>query len=368
MNPTIPIQDLKRHYESLAAELKATAQRVLDTGWYVLGQEVKAFEQEFAKYLGAGDCVSVANGTDALELSLRAFDIGPGDEVCTVANAGMYSTIGILSAGARPVFVDVQPDTLTMCPQSLAKSITAKTKAIIVTHLYGCMADIEAVLEIARARNLPVIEDCAQAHGAKHLGRTAGTWGDIGCYSFYPTKNLGALGDGGGLSTNKPQIAERLRRLRQYGWSSRYHSDDRGGRNSRLDELQAAFLRVKLPHLNRWNARRRQIAQAYNDAFKHHNLLLPRLSETHVAHLYVVATPKRDAFRASLTAAGIGNDVHYPLPDYAQKSIRQQLGELAPLTATEKACREIVTLPCFPELTDAEVEKVIQAVHSFFKK
>jgi aminotransferase EvaB len=264
---SIPIQDLKRHYQVMAVELKAVAARVLDSGWYVLGQEVRSFESEFAAYLGATECVSVANGTDALELALRAFAIGLGDEVCTVANAGMYSTIAILSVGARPVFVDIEPRTLTLCPNRLASRITDKTKAIIVTHLYGCMADIEAILKLAKGRGIPVIEDCAQAHGAKRLNRTAGTWGDIGCYSFYPTKNLGALGDGGALSTNDPKLAERLRRLRQYGWSSRYHSDDCGGRNSRLDELQAAFLRVKLPHLNAWNGRRQQIARAYNEAF-----------------------------------------------------------------------------------------------------
>jgi aminotransferase EvaB len=213
-----------------------------------------------------------------LELALRAFQIGPDDEVCTVANAGMYSTIAILSAGARPVFVEVQRETLTMCPENLAACITSRTKAIIVTHLYGCMADIEAILRLARARNLPLIEDCAQAHGAKHLRRTAGTWGDIGCYSFYPTKNLGALGDGGALSTNDPKIAERLRRLRQYGWSSRYHSDEGGGRNSRLDELQAAFLRVKLPHLDSWNARRLHIARTYNEAFRSYPVRLPKLA------------------------------------------------------------------------------------------
>src|SRR6266849_386387 len=236
MNPAlIPIQDLKRHYDVLANELKATAQRVLESGWYVLGQEVRACEKEFAAYLGAGECVSVANGTDALELSLRAFQIGPGEEVCTVANAGMYSTIAILSAGAKPIFVDVQPETLTMWPESLAARMSDQTKAIIITHLYGCMADIAAILKLARAPNLPVIEDCAQAHGAKHLNRTAGTWGDIGSYSFYPTKNLGALGDGGALSTNDPKLAERLRRLRQYGWSSRYHSDDCGGPTTGCD-------------------------------------------------------------------------------------------------------------------------------------
>jgi dTDP-4-amino-4,6-dideoxygalactose transaminase len=370
MNPSaIPIQDLKRHYEVLANELKATAQRVLDSGWYVLGQEVRAFEKEFATYLGASECISVANGTDALELALRAFQIGPGDEVCTVANAGMYSTIAILSAGAKPVFVDVQPDTLTMSPENLAVKITTHTKAIVVTYLYGCMADIEAILKIARARNLPVIEDCAQAHGAKHLNRTAGTWGDIGCYSFYPTKNLGALGDGGGLSTNDPKLAECLRRLRQYGWSSRYHSDDVGGRNSRLDELQAAFLRVKLPHLNSWNARRQQIAHAYNEAFCNYAVRLPKLGNgSHVAHLYVLCLPEREAFRANLTAAGVGSDVHYPLPDYAQNSVRQQLGEQSTLPVTEEACRQVVTLPCFPELTDSEVGKVIKAVHSAFQK
>lgn len=361
----IPLQDLKRHNDAIAGQLKQAAWRVIDSGWFVLGQEVRAFEQEFATYLGVKECITVANGTDALELALRAFQIGPGDEVCTVANAGMYSTTAILNTGARPLFVDVQSETMTLCPKDLADKINPRTKAVIVTHLYGSMADIENILDVARAKNLRVIEDCAQAHGAKLQGRIAGTWGDIGCFSFYPTKNLGALGDGGALATGDSTLAECLRRLRQYGWSSRYHATSRGGRNSRLDELQAAFLREKLPRLNNWNLRRLRIACAYNEAFHDTGLKLPRLdSESHVAHLYVVRHAKRDRLRQLLAEAGVGTDVHYPIPDYAQAAVHEQMGDYNPLPATTEAINQIVTLPCFPELTDAEVERVISAVRS----
>jgi dTDP-4-amino-4,6-dideoxygalactose transaminase len=335
----------------------------------VLGQEVKAFEKEVAAYLGARECVSVANGTEALELALRVFQIGPGNEVCTVANAGMYSTTAILNAGATPVFVDVEADTLTMSPNDLAARITERTKAVIATHLYGCMADLDGILAVARARGLSVIEDCAQAHGAKRQDRMAGTWGDIGCFSFYPTKNLGALGDGGALCTDDQGVAERLRALRQYGWSSRYHSTFRGGRNSRLDELQAAFLRVKLPMLDRWNQRRQQIARLYNQAFRDTRLILSKLDDdSNVVHLYVVRLPQRDQFRQLLTEAVVGSDVHYPVPDYSQDSVREQLGGHEPLPETERACCQVVTLPCFPELADSEVDQVVSAVRAVLKR
>jgi dTDP-4-amino-4,6-dideoxygalactose transaminase len=364
----IPVQDLKRQYQPLAAPLKAAAARVLDSGWYVLGQEVKAFESEFAQAVGVRECVSVANGTEALELALRVLGVGPCDDVCTVANAGMYSTTAILNVGAKPVYVDVRADTLTMDARDLAARITSRTKAIIVTHLYGCLAHMDELLAAARARGMRVIEDCAQAHGAKRNGRIAGAWADAACFSFYPTKNLGALGDGGAVVTNDPAHAEKLRHLRQYGWTSRYHSSVPGGRNSRLDELQAAFLRVKLPLLENWNQRRREIAARYNAAFARTGLILPRLDhESHAMHLYVVRHPKRDLLREALTQAGVGSDIHYPVADYDQVSVREQLEAHEPLVETKKACGEILTLPCFPELTDDEVAQVIDTVVSAVK-
>ena len=356
----IPVNDLKRHHEPLAGELAAAVNRVLSSGWYILGPEVEAFEEEFARYCGVAHAIGVGNGTDALELALRAVGVGPGTEVATVANAGMYSTTAILRAGATPLYVDVDARSMTMSPAALEAAISggpgAHPAAAIVTHLYGRMAQIEALLAIAGKANIPVIEDAAHAHGAEHAGRKAGSWGTLGCFSFYPTKNLGAAGDGGAVVTPDAALAQKVRALRQYGWIDRFRSTVGGGRNSRLDEVQAAVLRTKLPHLDGWNARRRKIAGIYQRALTGSSWISP----DYVAHLYVIRSGNRGRIRSDLAAAGIGTDVHYPVPDHRQESLRGVAFRQADLPVTEACAAEVLTLPCFPEMTDGEAGEIAE--------
>ena len=351
---------------NVGVDLIGALQRVVQRNWYVLGAEVATFETEFAAFQNAKSCISVANGTDALEIALRTLDIGPGKRVALVANAGFYGSTAVHAVGATPVYVDVDPATLTMAPDALEAALATGIDTVIVTHLYGQMADIEKLVALAKGLHIPVIEDCAQSHGATRAGRRAGSFGDIGCYSFYPTKNLGAIGDGGAITTNSVELDRRARRLRQYGWSSKYHVTETGGRNSRLDELQAAVLREKLPMLDRWNAQRRDIAARYHAAFAALPVQLPpSIDDDFVAHLYVIRVKDRAAFIASLTAAGIATDIHYPVPDHFQTAYA---GASPPsLPVSEAASDSVVTLPCFPGLDDASIMRVIAAVKSFFE-
>jgi dTDP-4-amino-4,6-dideoxygalactose transaminase len=360
---TIPFGDLKRQYESIKAELDQAAARVLASGWYILGPEVRAFEAEFASFCGVGHAIGVGNGTEALYLSLIALGIGAGDEVISVANAADYEPLTILQAGARPVFVDVDERTHTIEPELLEAAITPRTRAIMPVHLYGRMADMPAIMAVAERRGLPVIEDCAQAHGARLSERVAGSIGRCGCFSFYPSKNLGALGDGGMIVTDDADLAARLRRLRMYGWEKRYHTVDPGGINSRLDELQAALLRVKLRHLPGWNAARRRIARRYDELLADTGLALPDLpdDERHVFHLYVVQTRERDRLQGRLQERGVETAIHYPLPAHLQP-VYQGLAAPGSLPVTERLAGEVLSLPIYPELTDAEVEAVAAAV------
>ncbi len=360
----IPLNDLKRHNSQLREVLQVALGRVLDSGWFILGPEVEAFEQEFAAYCGTAQCVGLANGTDALEIGLRALGIGPGDEVVTVANAGMYGTTAIRAVGARPVYAEIDAATLLLDPQELESVITPRTRAVIVTHLYGCLAEMDALLLIARHHHLAVVEDCAQAHGAKIYGKRAGSWGDLGCFSFYPTKNLGALGDGGAIVTSDAQIAQRGRQLRQYGWGAKYHAEVSAGRNSRLDELQAAVLRVKLAHLDTWNEARRAIAVQYAHALANTTLLLPPedVSGKMIYHLYVIRSTQREALKAALKQRNIGCEVHYPIPDYLQPACADLGYRRGLLPVTEKACAEVLSIPCFAELAVDEMERVTQAI------
>jgi aminotransferase EvaB len=359
----IALNDLRRHTDSMVDELRAAAERVMASGWFVLGPEVEAFEREFAVYCGVSECVALGNGTEALELALRAAGLGPGDQVATVANAGGYSTTAIRAIGALPLYVEIDWLSMNMDPRALAAALTPRVKAVIVTHLYGQMAHVESMLAAAGRLGIPVVEDCAQAHGAELHGKRAGSWGAIGCYSFYPTKNLGALGDGGAIVTNDPALARTVRQLRQYGWTSKYHSSVAGGRNSRLDEMQAAFLRAKLPHLDGWNVRRRTVALAYDRGLADGNLRLmaPGLDLSNVAHLYVVRSHRRLALQAALKAAGIGTDIHYPVPDHLQESGRDLGYRPGQLPLTEAACAQVLTLPCYPELRDDEIDRVVAA-------
>jgi dTDP-4-amino-4,6-dideoxygalactose transaminase len=360
------INDLVRHTQPIQALLETAIERVLRSGWFVLGAEVKAFEEEFSSYCGTSHCVSLANGTDALELALRALNIGPGKTVLTVANAGMYSTIAILAVGAKPVYVDISSDTLLIDIADLQQTLEQQpVDAVILTHLYGLLVDVPKIIQLTRARGIPIIEDCAQAHGAIRHKKKAGAFGDIGCFSFYPTKNLGALGDSGAIVTDHTKLAERIRQLRQYGWSGKYHADLAGGCNSRMDEIQAAVLRTKLPLLDGWNARRREIAARYTEKIANHAVITPTIhTEDSVAHLYVIRSSKRDSLKQHLAQANIPSDIHYPIPDYLQTSCRH-LFEGIDKQVTLRACSEVLTLPCFPEMSDNEVDAVIDRINSW---
>lgn len=341
--------------------------RVVNRHWYIMGEEVKAFEREFADYVGAKHCISVANGSEALEIALLGLGVGPGDRVITVANAGFYSSTAIRAVGAEPVYVDVDDSTLTMCANSLKSALSKPVKVVIITHLYGQLADIETLASLARSAGAAVLEDCAQSHGARSSSGLCGSFGDVACFSFYPTKNLGALGDGGAIVTSHFDIAQRLLKLRQYGWEAKYHVTVPLGRNSRLDEIQAAILRVKLPMLDQWNAERRAIAQKYCEAFASLPIQLPAsLGDDFVAHLFVVRVETRDAFMLYLKQHGISTDIHYPVPDHWQTAY--VLNEPFNLPVTEMASYQLVSLPCFPGLTIDEVDHVIEVVFSYFEQ
>lgn len=357
----IPFGDLRRQYETIKAELDAAATRVLASGWYILGAEVKAFEESFAAFCGTTHAVGVGNGTEALQLALTALGVGPGDEVITVANAGVPGSIAIVQSGARPVYVDVAEHSYNLDPTLLEAVITPRTKAIMPVHLYGRVADMDAIMEIATRHNIPVVEDAAQTHGATYHGQMAGSIGTCGCFSFYPSKNLGALGDGGAIVTNDAELAHKLRQLREYGWERKYYIAHTGGINSRLDTLQAALLSVKLRYLNEWNTRRRQLAAHYRTLLQNSDLVLPVDQEGHIYHLYVVRTPERDHLRNMLREKGIGTDIHYPLPAHQQETLAQY----APpggLSITEQLASEILSLPLYPELTEAEIETVASVI------
>lgn len=353
-----------------AVALWCPIKRVIDSNQFILGNEVKCFEDEFARLCGVSHCISVANGTDALELGLRSFGVKDGDTVLLAANAGFYGSTAVRLVGAIPYYVDVDPATLTMSPEGLQAALEKEQRAaaIIVTHLYGQLADMEGVLKAASEWGIPVIEDCAQAHGARRNGRRAGSFGSIGCFSFYPTKNLGALGDGGAVVTNDELTAGRLRQLRQYGWSKKYNVVLSCGRNSRMDEMQAAILRDRLPLLDNWNAERRSIAASYNFAFSALPLVCaPSLGEDYVAHLYVIRIEDRDPFRKFMEDKGISTDVHYPIPDHLQSGYitAQKSGSLP---VTEHACATVVSLPCYPGLDAQSVERVIRAVSLYCER
>ena len=363
--------DLKASYLAHKDEIDAAFARVLASGWYILGREVAAFEQEFAAYLGVGHAIGVASGTDALQLALRALGIGPGDAVITVSHTAVATVAAIELAGAMPVLVDVDPATYTVDPNSLETAIKelstrstsslGRPRAIIPVHLYGHPADMPAIMDIASRHDLFVIEDCAQSHGAALRGRKTGAWSHIAAFSFYPTKNLGALGDGGAVVTSDPHLAERTRLLREYGWRERYLSEI-PGTNSRLDELQAAILRVKLPYLDAENARRRRLAAIYDALLMDTALSLPqtRPDAAHVFHQYVVRTARRDALRAHLQEQGIGTLIHYPVPIHLQQAYRGRIPEVVPLARTEQIARQILSLPMYPELGEDQVRAVAE--------
>lgn len=347
-------------------EIDDAVMRVLNQGRYILSEEVKAFENEFAAYIGVAHGIGVASGTDGLHLALTACGIGAGDEVITVSHTAVATVAAIEQAGAIPVMVDIEPDFFTIDPRRIATVITARTKAIIPVHLYGQPADLNPILEIARTYELRVIEDCSQAHGATYKGRRVGSYGDLACFSFYPTKNLGALGDGGMVVTDQPELAHRLGLLREYGWAERYISLIPGW-NSRLDEVQAAILRIKLRYLEQDNAARARIAEMYQDGLNGCEIILPacRQEAGHVYHLYVIRTPQRDALKQHLKKKGIAALIHYPAPVHLHPAYRDRLVGRESLMETERAVPEVLSLPIYPELSNTDVQAVLEAVRTF---
>lgn len=366
---TVLLADPGAGYAAHRQEIDEALRRVLDSGWYILGPEVVAFEAELAAYVGREAAVGVGSGTEALDLALRACGIGAGQLVATVSHTATATVAAIELAGATPLFVDVDPVTYTMDPDrleaALAADVASAVRAVVPVHLYGQPADMPAILEVARRRHLVVIEDCAQAHGATIGSSRCGSWGNLAAFSFYPTKNLGALGDGGALLGDR-DLVERARRLREYGWRQRFVSEE-PGLNSRLDAVQAAILRVKLAHLDRENLRRQELAAAY--ARRLHDLPLRhpwvRPGTGHVFHLYVVRTPSRDPLRRHLHDLGVQTGVHYPVPVHLQPAYAGRPQGPGGLPVTERLRGEILSLPMHPYLTDGEVEEVCAALEGW---
>jgi dTDP-4-amino-4,6-dideoxygalactose transaminase len=359
----VPFGDMKAHVAGMREEIDAAVARVLDSGWFILGPEGEAFERELAQALGAADAVGVANGTEAIQLALEALGLAHGDEVVTSPLTAAFTALGVLRAGARPVFADLDPVTLNVSPETVERAITPRTRALLPVHLYGHPADLDPMLEIAGRRGIPLVEDACQAVGARYKERTVGAISAVGALSFYPTKNLGAFGDGGAVLANDPEVARRLRRLRNGGQSDRYRHEV-AGINSRLDEMQAALLRAKLRHLARWTDRRRALAARYDEGLAAAGVDLPAEQPyaRAVYHLYVVRHPRRDALAAALRERGIGTLVHYPIPLHLQPAFAELGGRKGDFPVAERAAGEVLSLPLFPEMTDAQAEAVIRAV------
>jgi len=360
--------DLRAPYHELQTELDAAYYRVMESGWYILGQEVEAFEQEFASYCGVKDCIGVGNGLEALRLILCALEIGPGDEVIVPANTYIATWLAVSYVGATPVAVEPVEATYNIDPMRIEAAITPRTKAIMAVHLYGQTAEMEPINEVARRYGLAVIEDAAQAHGARYRGQRAGALSDAAGWSFYPGKNLGALGDAGAVTTNDPLLAGRIRVLRNYGSKVKYHNEVKGF-NSRLDPLQAAFLRVKLAHLNAWNERRARCAQVYLEVLHDIPLVLPIIPPNMdpVWHLFVVRTSQRDKLQAWLSAQGIGTLIHYPVPPHLQKAYSELGLSEGAFPITEAIHREVLSLPIGPHLSSQQQDEVIKGVRCFFE-
>ena len=358
----IPFVDLKREYAEISEEMTQAIERVVQSGWFILGEEVKKFEEEFSKYIGTKYGIGVNSGSDALFLALKALGIGKDYEVITVSHTFISTVDAIARNGAKPVFVNIDPDTYCIDVTKVEKKITNKTRAILPVHLYGHSADMEPIMEIAKKYNLSVIEDACQAHGAEYKGEKVGSIGDIGCFSFYPTKNIGAYGDGGMVVTNSEELADKLRTFRNYGQPQKYYHDFVGV-NSRLDEIHAAILRIKLKHLDEWNERRRKIAKRYNKLLEDSEIVTPIEKEhaKHVYHLYVVRCKDRNKLQQYLSMRGIQTMIHYPIPVHKQKAYLK-LGYTANLPVTERICNEILSLPMHPFLHKDEIPSVVECV------
>jgi dTDP-4-amino-4,6-dideoxygalactose transaminase len=359
----VPFLDLKAQYQSIKPEIDAAVARVLDSCQFILGPEVASFEQEFAAYCGAAECIALNSGTSALHLALLAAGVGPGDEVITVPFTFVASVAAVIYTGARPVLVDIDPRSFTMDPAAIEAAITPRTKAILPVHLYGQTADMDPILEVARRHGLVVIEDAAQAHGAKYKGRSAGSIGDIGCFSFYPAKNLGAYGEGGAVTTSNPQYAQTIRRLRDWGTDRKYHHVLHGY-NYRMEGFQGAILRVKLRHLERWTEARRALAKKYDEVLAGSGLDLPAEMPwaRHVYHLYTLRVDDRDGLQAALLAEGIQTAVHYAVPAHLQPAYADLGYGKGSLPQAEAAAEQVLSLPIYPELGEQAVTEVARAV------
>ncbi len=363
----VPFLDLPATYIELQKEIDEAIGRVLHSGAFVLGKDVEAFEQEFASYLGVKHCIGVGNGLDALHLALCALEAGAGDEVLVPSNTYIATWLAVSYTGATPVPIEPNPQTYNMDPNRIEAAITPYTRGIIPVHLYGQSADMDPILEIARRRGLWVLEDAAQAHGARYKGVRVGGLGDAAGWSFYPGKNLGAFGDGGAVTTNSDKIADRVRVLRNYGSRVKYFNEAKGF-NSRLDSIQAAVLRIKLPHLDEWNARRRAIAERYAVSLRGTSLMLPARSTwaEHVYHLFVVRCQRREALQEHLKTRGISTLIHYPVPPHLQDAYRDLGFREGSLALTEALHREVLSLPIGPHLGPEAVQAVIQGVREFY--
>ena len=362
----VPFGDLKLHYQEYKEIFDQSVARVLSSGYYILGPELQRFEEEFAQYLGCNFTIGCASGTEAIYLALAVLDIKGGDEVLVVAHTAVPTISAISMTGATPVFVDIDAQTMVIDVADLESKITARTKVIVPVHLYGLMADMDGIKKIADKHNLPVIEDVAQATGAKHKGRRAGSIGRFGAFSFYPSKNLGAFGDGGAVSCQTKEDYDRLLKLRNYGQSKRYHHDI-VGINSRLDEIQAAILSAQIPFVDEWNDRRKEIAKRYTSSLKDIVQTPVEVTDSdHVYHLYVIQCEQRNELQAFLESKGVGTLIHYPTPAHRQQAYRYLNYAAGSMPATEAVANRILSLPLFPELTNEQVDFVIEAISEFF--
>ena len=361
----IPFVDLKAQYAGIKDEVNTAIQHILDTCQFTLGSEVAAFEQEFAAYCHAQNSIGVNTGTSALHLSLLAANIGPGDEVITVPFTFVATVASIYYSGAKPVFVDIDPQTFTMDVKALEDAITERTKAIIPVHLYGQCADMDPILEVAKRHNLVVIEDACQAHGAEYKGRRAGSMGDMGCFSFYPGKNLGAYGEGGMVVTNNPEYTRTIKMLRDWGAEKKYHHVLKGY-NFRLESIQGAVLRVKLKYLEKWTEGRRSAAKLYNELLADNGVPTPKEMPyaRHVYHVYAIRTQERSEWQDALNAKGIQTGIHYPIPVHLLPAYSDLGYKAGDFPHAEKAANEVLSLPIFPELTPAQYQEVCAAVKS----
>jgi dTDP-4-amino-4,6-dideoxygalactose transaminase len=363
----IPFGNLKAHYEANKFPINDAISEVLKSGWFILGEKTKEFEKEFSTYCGVKHGIAVASGTEAIQIALKACDIGIGDEVITVSNTCVPTVTGIELSGAKPVFVDIDPDTFTLDPAKIEERLNPRVKAIVPVHLYGQCADMDPILDIAKRHHLKVIEDCAQAHGAKYKGKIAGSLGDAAAFSFYPSKNLGAFGDAGMVITSNGEIAEKAEKIRNYGQTDRYHHEIKG-LNSRMDEIQAAILLAKLPLLDDWNKRRKEIADLYKKEWKNLNIKIPvsvSFNE-HIYHLFVIRIQKREKIKFILEQKGIQTLIHYPIPVHSQVSHKEFSDQSKWLTQTEKCSKEILSIPLYPELADHQIEYIVQEVKTIF--